>query len=169
MAESPFDTLGLPISFDLSRTSIEQAYLVRIASAHPDLAGSDEAVDPSHLNDARKILLDPEQRARTVLAIRAPGTKPPPLSQGFLAEILDVRQEAEEAIASGDDDAVDRWRMWAADRRQQLANELGHLLGTGSGALEPTKASTAAGVLQQWRYFERMLEQVGVPAHAPDA
>lgn len=169
MAESPFDTLGLPVSFDITHTNIEQAYLSRIAAAHPDLAGSDDAADPSHLNDARKALLDPERRARAVLAVRAPDAKAPPLSADFLAEILEVRQEAEEAVESGDDAAVERWRAWAADRRQDLANELTKLLGTGDGPLEPTKASTAAGVLQQWRYFERMLEQVGVPAHAPDA
>lgn len=169
MAESPFDTLGLPVSFDIAHTSIEQAYFSRIAAAHPDLAGSDDAADPSRLNDARRALLDPEQRARAVLAVRAPDAKAPPLSPDFLAEILEVRQEAEEAIESGDAAAVERWRAWAADRRQDLADELAKLLATGDGELEPARASTAAGVLQQWRYFERMLEQVGVPAHAPDA
>ncbi|MFI4882341.1 MAG: iron-sulfur cluster co-chaperone HscB C-terminal domain-containing protein [Phycisphaerales bacterium JB064] len=168
MAQSPFDTLGLPVRFDLSQTEIEQAYLSRISAAHPDLAGEGEAADPSALNEARKTLLDDEQRARAVLAIRAPGAQAPPLSPDFLAEILEVRQEAEEAIESGDDQAVQRWRQWAADRRRDLAAELGKLL-AGDGPLDAVRASTAAGVLQQWRYFERMLEQVGVPAHAPDA
>lgn len=169
MAQSPFDTLGLPVSFDISPTSIEQAYLSRIATAHPDLAGASHSADPSTLNDARKTLLDAETRARAVLAVRAPGAKAPPLSPDFLAEILEVRQEAEEAIESGDSAEVERWRQWAADRRQDLAGELAKLLGAGDDQLDSTKASIAAGVLQQWRYFERMLEQVGVPAHAPDA
>lgn len=169
MAQSPFDTLGLPVSFDISPTSIEQAYLSRIASAHPDLAGADGSTDPSTLNEARKTLLDAETRARAVLAIRAPDAKAPPLSPDFLAEILEVRQEAEEAIESGDSAAVERWRTWAANRRQDLADELAKLLGTSNGPLASNTASIAAGVLQQWRYFERMLEQVGVPAHAPDA
>jgi hypothetical protein len=125
--------------------------------------------DPAALNDARSVLLDPESRARAILAIRAPGAKAPPLSPDFLAEILDVRQEAEEAVADGDAKAVERWREWAAGRRADLAAELAKLLGTGDGPLDANRASTAAGVLQQWRYFERMLEQVGVPAHAPDA
>ncbi len=169
MARSPFDTLGLPVSFDLSQSHIEQAYLARIASAHPDLAGHDNTADPSALNDARRTLLDPESRARAVLAIRAPGVKAPPLSPDFLAEILEVRQEAEEAVEAGDTELVERWRQWAADRRKNLADELAKLLGNGEGSLDEAKASTAAGVLQQWRYFERMLEQVGVNAHAPDA
>lgn len=169
MAESPFDTLGLPVSFDISLANIEQAYLVRIATAHPDLAGPENSADSSSLNDARKTLLDPEQRARAVLAVRAPSAKAPPLPPDFLAEILEVRQEAEEAIESGNEEAVERWRAWAADRRQDLADELAKLLGAGDGPLDPSLAATAAGVLQQWRYFERMLEQVGVPAHAPDA
>lgn len=169
MAPSAFDILGLAVSFDLDRSKIEQAYLQRIASSHPDLAPGEGSADPSTLNEARTTLLDPERRARAVMAIRAPGAKAPPLSPDFLAEILEVRQEAEEATASGDEAAVTRWREWAADRRADLARELGHLLGSGDEPLEDGKASAAAGVLQQWRYFERMLEQVGVPAHAPDA
>ncbi|OAB63299.1 hypothetical protein AY599_21115 [Leptolyngbya valderiana BDU 20041] len=169
MPSSPFDILGLPARFDLDRSEIEQAYIARIANAHPDLAAGDGDADPSALNEARTTLLDPERRARALLAIRAPDAKAPPLSPDFLAEILEVRQEAEEAVASGDEDAVARWRQWATDRRADLAAELGTLLGSGSEPFDPMRASTAAGVLQQWRYFERMLEQVGVPAHAPDA
>lgn len=172
MVQSAFNTLGLPVRFDLSQSSIEQAYLARIAAAHPDLAGQtngqDSSVDPSALNDARRTLLDPETRARAVLAVRGPGAKAPPLSPDFLAEILEVRQEAEEAVQQGDAQTVERWRQWAADRRQDLAAELAKLL-DGPGPLESAKASAAAGVLQQWRYFERMLEQVGVHAPAPDA
>lgn len=168
MAKSPFETLGLPVRFDLSRTEIEQAYLTRIAAAHPDLAGASGSEDPSTLNEARRILQDDEQRARAVLAARAPGAQAPPLSPEFLAEILEVRQEAESAMELGKEDAVERWRAWAAERRKELAAELRKLL-EGQGPIDPHKASAAAGVLQQWRYFERMLEQVGVPAHAPDA
>ena len=168
MAHSPFDTLGLPVRFDLTHTEIERAYLSKIASAHPDLGNTSEAGDPAVLNEARKTLLDDEQRARAVLAIRAPGAKPPALSPDFLAEILEVREEAEEAVQSGDEQSVERWRTWAADRRADLAGELGKLLAS-EGPLDTQRAAMAAGVLQQWRYFERMLEQVGVPAHAPDA
>lgn len=169
MAQSPFETLGLPLRFDITPTQIEQAYLARVAAAHPDLAGADAQADPAALNEARGVLLDAESRARAILVIRAPGVKPPPLSPDFLAEILDVRQEAEEAVEANDADAVERWRRWAADRREDLARELGTLLGAGTEPLDPARATQAAGVLQQWRYFERMLEQVGVPAHAPDA
>ena len=168
MAATVFETLGLAVRFDLTQTEIEQAYLARMAAAHPDLAIDGAAIDPSALNDARKTLLDDEQRARAVLAVRAPGAQAAPLSPEFLAEILDVRQEAEAAIEVGDAEAVNRWRDWAAGRRRALAAELSRLL-EGDGPIESEKASLAAGVLQQWRYFERMLEQVGVPAHAPDA
>ncbi|MFI4917612.1 MAG: iron-sulfur cluster co-chaperone HscB C-terminal domain-containing protein [Phycisphaerales bacterium JB060] len=169
MATSPFDILGIPAAFDLSQTDIEQAYLARIAAAHPDLAPSDGSADPSALNEARATLIDPERRARALLAIRAPGAKPPPLPPDFLAEILDVRQEAEQAVEAGDTQAVARWRQWASDRRADLAQELGKLFGPGDGPLDDARASAVAGVLQQWRYFERMLEQVGMPAYGPDA
>src|SRR6056297_275624 len=85
MAASPFDILGLGVSFDLDQADIEQAYLARIASAHPDLGAADGSADPSVLNEARTTLLDPESRARAVLAIQAPHAKAPPLSSEFLA------------------------------------------------------------------------------------
>ncbi|MEO1277851.1 MAG: iron-sulfur cluster co-chaperone HscB C-terminal domain-containing protein [Planctomycetota bacterium] len=169
MAPNPFDTLGLPVRFDLTHTQIEQAFMVRMAQAHPDLAGDSAEADAAALNDAKRQLADPESRARAVLAIRAPNAEAPPLSPEFLAEILEVRQEAEEATASGDQEAVERWRAWAAERRAAIISELESSLGGDTDSVDESKASIAVGVLQQWRYFERMLEQVGVPAHAPDA
>lgn len=169
MAQSPFETLGLPVRFDLDRSEIEQAFLARVAQAHPDLAGNDGAADPAALNDARRVLLDDEQRARAVMSLRGPHAEAPPLSPEFLQEILDVRQQAEEAIESGDAGEIGRWRQWAADRRAELRSKLSPLLGAGDGPLQLDAARQASDVLQQWRYFERMLEQVGVPERAPDA
>ncbi|GIW74069.1 MAG: hypothetical protein KatS3mg103_0591 [Phycisphaerales bacterium] len=176
MTTNPFDILGLPVRYDLDQTEIEQAYLARIARSHPDLAqGADQAADqdadraadqawadPSALNEARAALLDPAGRARAVLAVRAPGVQTPPLAPEFLAEIMDVREQAEQAVQAGDRQAVERWRRWAADRRSDLASRLGILL-EGQGPLASDRATEAAGLLQQWRYFERMLEQVGIP------
>ncbi len=169
MAPNPFDTLGLPMRFELSQTQLEQAFLVRMAAAHPDLAGDAAEAEAAALNDAKRQLSDPESRARSLLAMFAPDVEAPPLSPEFLAEILEVRQEAEEAMGSGDKDAVERWRAWAAERRTGLISELESLLAGDLAGIDPGKAGLAAGVLQHWRYFERMLEQVGVPAHAPDA
>jgi len=169
MAQSAFETLGLPVRFDLDLTQIERAFMARVAQAHPDLACSASETDAAALNEARRSLIDPEQRARAVLATRAPDAQAPPLSPAFLAEILEVRQEAEDAMASNDEETVERWRQWAADRRAAIISELETLLGGEPEPLDEARAQLAAGVLQQWRYFERMLEQVGVPAHGPDA
>lgn len=169
MVPNPFDTLGLPVRFDLTHTQIEQAFMVRMAQAHPDLAGDSAETDAAALNEAKRQLADPESRARAVLAIRSPGIEAPPLSPEFLAEILEVREEAEEATASGNQEAVERWRTWAAERRAAIIAELEAMLGGEAESIDEKQVSLAAGVLQQWRYFERMLEQVGVPTHAPDA
>lgn len=83
MQPNAFEVLGLPIRYTLTHTDIEQAFYARIVSAHPDLSGSGSLIDPAALNEARRILLDDESRARAFLDIRAPGAQAPPLSPDF--------------------------------------------------------------------------------------
>lgn len=169
MQPNAFEVLGLPVRYTLTHTDIEQAFYARIVSAHPDLSGSGSLIDPSALNEARRILLDDESRARAYLDVRAPGAQAPPLSPDFLAEVLDVREQAQEAVETGDAARIARWRSWADEQRRSLSEAFATLMADHEDTVPREVARQAAGVLQRWRYVERMLEQVGVPAHAPDA
>ena len=164
----PFATLGLPARFDLDPAAIDRAYLARAAAVHPDLAGDDpaRAADAARaaaaLNHAKATLLDPESRARALLAILAPQAAPADrdLPDGFLMDIMQTRIELEAAIAERDAHALDRWREWAADQRRLSIDRIA--AGFAAVTTPPADHDLAAirRQLNAWRYIERMLEQI---------
>lgn len=157
-AEDPFSALGLEPGFDLSPGAIERAYLARAAALHPDASDASEAAAAGRrmatLNDARRTLKNPESRARALLAVRGmdePGDQS--LPDGFLEEMLEVRMEIEEAVASGDKGARARWVAWAEERRR------GHVERT-RAHFDRMDGPAVRTELNAWRYIERLIEQL---------
>lgn len=162
----PFALLGLPPTFDLSASQVETAYLQRAAAAHPDLAhpsNADEADDLSgQLNDARQILLDPERRANALLAIRGgpPKEADKSLPPAFLVEIMQAREEIEDALAARDPDRLRSWRDWAHTRRSDSIARVAALFREASPHILVEIRTT----LNAWRYIERLIDQLDSPA-----
>lgn len=167
---SPFETLGLPLRLDLTRAEIERAYLSRIAALHPDLAGT--GADPDEqdrvaaaLNDAKAELLDAERRAEAVLAAHGGPSKSEDKSfrSGFLAEIMETREQLEEELAdpAATPAVRDKWRAWALDRRTEHLAQLAPLL----AAPTPASLKQARAILNEWRYAERLLERLDGRTH----
>jgi molecular chaperone HscB len=163
--------LNLPRRFDLDRAAIEKAYLARAAQVHPDIGANgppfeDEAMgDPAaaELNRARQDVADPEMRATVLLGLLGGPTKEQDrsLPDGFLMEMMDVREQMEAAKASGDRVALERWEQWAAAERESHIQSVGELfLGISSGEPKPAQLQAIRKRLNAWRYIERMLEQV---------
>ncbi len=169
MAPDPFDLLGLPPTFDLDRAAIDRAYLSRAAAVHPDLAAGDpEAPRRSALlNRARSILSDPESRAAALLARLGGPSKESDrsLPDGFLAEILEVREEIEAAARSTDHAARARWEAWADERRAAHIAEISRLFAAPDAP--PLRAIRME--LNAWRYVERLIEQLDTAGEAPRA
>jgi molecular chaperone HscB len=171
MPWDPFAILGLPRRFDLDRDAIERAYLARAAAVHPDLLGAPEDTpgddtDPAsvELNRARQDLGDPETRASVLLALLGGPAKEQDrsLPDGFLAEMMDVREAMEAAKAGGDAPAIARWEAWAADQRAVHMRTVGDLFaGLDAAAPNPATMTAIRTRLNAWRYIERMLEQLG--------
>ncbi|USN99460.1 MAG: hypothetical protein H6810_01940 [Phycisphaeraceae bacterium] len=160
MTADPFDTLGLEPAFGLADVQIEQAYLARIASAHPD-RDADGAAAAAALNVARAALLSPERRANTLLArLGGPGpSDDKSLPDGFLMEMMTVRGEIEEAIADGGDDARGEWEVWADERRAGFIERVGALFARAQAGETPALAKIRTE-LNAWRYIERLIEQL---------
>lgn len=162
----PFATLGLPARFDLDPGAVERAYLARAAATHPDLADpatADAAARAAAaLNDAKAALLDPESRARALLAHLAPDAPATErdLPEGFLMEIMQTRMAIEEAVQSRDPQAVARWREWAADQRSSSIERLGALFAGLDDPPDPGALAEIRRRLNAWRYIERLLEQL---------
>ncbi|MBX3404469.1 MAG: hypothetical protein KF699_13745 [Phycisphaeraceae bacterium] len=173
MAFDPFAILGLPRRFDLDPMQVQRAYLARAAMAHPDLlpggGGGDvgpgsgsSAMDPSALNRAKSVLDDPEQRADALLLLLGgpPREADRSLPDGFLVEIMDIRERLDAAVASRDTAVAAELEAWAAQRRAGHIRAAAELF----GALpRPPSADALRAIrreLNAWRYIERMLEQV---------
>ncbi|MCH8270551.1 MAG: hypothetical protein IH985_04985, partial [Planctomycetes bacterium] len=63
--DDPFRILGLDPAFEIESGDLNRAYLTRVATLHPDAAGTD--ADAARINDARRILEDLESRANALL------------------------------------------------------------------------------------------------------
>jgi molecular chaperone HscB len=157
----PFATLGLPRRFDLSKPAIERAYLARIAALHPDAAGGDDDTgEAAALNHAKAALLDDELRAETLLTLLGGPSKADErgLPPGFLQEMMDVRERLDEDLAADPVAARERWGTWAKSRRESHAETLRAMFAQSSPPLRDIRL-----ILNQWRYVERMLEQIDRP------
>jgi molecular chaperone HscB len=162
-----FALLGLPRSFDIDRQALQAAYLRRTAALHPDrmadpLERAEAQRQAAALNDARAVLADDEPRANLLLALHGGPTKEQDrsLPDGFLVDILDLRQEMEAALT--EDDANERARIEQL-AQQRRAQHLETVRGMFNALGAPPKADALAAIrreLNAWRYIERMIEQL---------
>jgi hypothetical protein len=152
---NPFAVLGLPAEYGLTGQQISRAYLARISGAHPD-AGEEDDVVAAGLNEARRVLENPETRAAALLALRGDeaGGASKELPRGFLAAMMGTREEVEEALASGDEGARARWQAWAAVQRGEYEGRVARLFAQGAETVEIRRE------LNAWRYIERLIEQL---------
>lgn len=159
---NPFQLLGLPERFDLDEAAIRRAYLARVSSIHPDLASDDDSQARSaELNLARESLTNPESRANILLELRGgPGketdkTLPP----AFLMEIMETREAIEAAFASGDSAEKDKWLAWGLQQRTGYISTVRAQFANLASPPAPDALKHIRVTLNQWRYFERLLER----------
>lgn len=168
MAFDPFSILGLPRRFDLDAAAVQRAYLARAAMAHPDLTsvelaeGGAGAPDAAALNRAKAVLDDPEQRADALLTLLGGPTREADrtLPDGFLTEIMDIRERLDEAVASRDAAAAAELEAWAGRRRAAHVRAAGEMFAALPERPTPDALRAIRRELNAWRYIERMLEQV---------
>ena len=166
----PFSILGLPPGFDLDPAAVERAFLLRVAAAHPDRVVDDDPAGPAdpeanadaearvaQVSLARETLLDAERRAVALLALLGGpgGSADRSLPDGFLQEMLEVREAMEREIAAEGDPARQRWGRWAHERRQGHVERLRGWFNAASPPLAEIRRE-----LNAWRYVERLLEQL---------
>jgi curved DNA-binding protein CbpA len=167
VGQDPFDVLGLGAGFDLSQSEIDAAYFRRAAALHPDVAAArpEAAGAMAALNRAKDVLSSPERRADAlILRLGGPGRdQHKQLPPSFLAEIMEVREQVEEALALPRDQrsgARDRWERWAEAERAKAISEVSAMF---AGLGSPPSAAALADIrsrLNAWRYIERLIEQL---------
>lgn len=160
--QSPFETLGLAPVYRVDRDQIERAYRTRLASAHPDTASGGLGLDPASLNKARASLLDDEQRAVALLELLGgPGASEcKDLPDGFLMEMMDTRQQIEEAIESGGEQQRERWERWGIEQRRAHRERIAELFDALGDEPDARGLRAIRVELNAWRYIERLIEQL---------
>ena len=160
----PFEILGVPRQFAVDEQVLRQAFLRASAKQHPDrfvdpIEQADAVEQMSELTDAHRVLSDPELRARALL--RLSGLELPEdkdkLPPALLMEVMEVREEMEDAIESGDTTELDRLRAWANGQRDAYLSKLDDLF---RAELDADKAKAIRIELNALRYMQRMLEQM---------
>ncbi len=131
--------------------------------------GADAAREMARLNAAHETLADPERRAGALLALLGGPAKEQSkaLPDGFLQQTLEIREQIEETIASGDPEARAEIERWAEARRDEHIRRVASLFA--DLADPPARASLDAlrCELNAWRYVERLIEQLD-PAYDPN-
>ncbi len=148
----------------MDEQALRQSFLRASAEHHPDRfvdpIEQAEAVEMmSQLTDSYRVLSDPELRAKALL--RLSGLELPEdkdkLPPDLLMEVMEVREEMEDAIASDNQAELDRLRAWATGQRGMYLKKLAQLL---DAELDAGKASQVRLELNALRYIQRMLEQM---------
>lgn len=170
-----FSLLGVPRRFRLDAENLRRRYLALNRHAHPDFH-TDESPEvhdlalqvSSALNDAYRTLSDPVSRAEYLLELLGGRSSAQDRSvpDGFLNHIVLLREEIEDARASGDGETLAAMREQLGGRLDGMVRQLGELF----GEFDATVACEGArlGELDRIRqhlnaisYVRRMLAQAG--------
>ena len=161
----PFALLGLDARFDVDEALVEKRWLGLVAGIHPDLAGGDAGAAQSlaRLNEARDVVADPLRRAEALLRLMGDGGvgSNDALPEGFLMQMLEVREEAEAAASAGDAQRVAELHAWACKQREEMLGSIGELFGKLEQAPDALAREEVGKRINALRYIERMIAQVG--------
>jgi DnaJ-domain-containing protein 1 len=155
---NPFAVLGLEPTFDVDPRRLRAVWLQKAALHHPDAVGV--GTESTCANDALRQLSDPLQRAEVMLRLTgAPTVDERALPPGFLLEIMDLRERADEA--HGDEQATSELVGEATDRRQAALETIGGVFRAARARpMEAVEALEIRTQLNVVRSFDRMLEQL---------
>lgn len=163
----PFALLGLSRRYDVDRSVIDAAYLRAVAALHPDrIADPVERAEAegraAEVNDARALLVDDERRANVLLQLLGGPEREvdKSLPDGFLMEIMEIRQDLETAIASADDAERQRFERWADDERNRYRAEVTEAFAAAGDDPDAAALGAIRTRLNAWRYIERMIESL---------
>ena len=154
----PFALLQLPSTFTLSIDALDMAWMRASSTAHPDAGGS--VGHAAQLNEARELLANSEQRANLRLnMLGGPNAdQDQRLPDGFLMEMLELRERIDAEIDSEGDPAAARWQDWVDAECTKAYEKITPVLDAESACAEDRIEVRL--VLNQVRYLERLREQL---------
>jgi len=171
-----FELFGLQKGFDLDVDELSRRYLELSKEVHPDRFVNAPARErlvalqrSMHLNDAYKTLKKPISRAEYMLASEGItiGTNEN-LGSGFLMEVLELREELQQAKLAGDRDKLDLLEDRMLDRRdaalERIAVLFAGIFGGDAQSGEAEPRDQLLGQVKQrlieLRYIARYLDEL---------
>ncbi len=160
----PFKTLGLPARYDLDPTDLHTRFIQASAATHPDrytdpVDQAQAAERAAEVNHAYAVLSDPERRADALLTLLGGPAKEQDksLPPDLLMDMMETREQLEEAIAQENLDELNKLRDWANDQRDAHLKSIADLFADTQDTL-PAKSIRLE--LNALRYIQRMLDQM---------
>jgi hypothetical protein len=160
-----FEVLGLRPEYRISAQELRRRWLQMAAKSHPDAAGS--LTTGTCVNDAFRVLSDPILRANLLLQrFRAPAGDERAMPQGFLLDMVELRERADEL--QGDPPRLAELRAEADRRREEAIEGIARTFdGVQSERITTEDAQAVRVLLNVVRAFDRMLEQLDREAGVP--
>lgn len=154
----PFRVLGIEPRFELEPRELRGHWMRRAAAVHPDSAGA--ADESARVNEAYRRLLDPRNRAIELMAVlQAPAVDVRALPEGFLVEMMELREVADDARQ--DPAVAGLLRQRAQEATAEAMGRIGAAFARGErGPLASADAQEIWMQVNVLRAFERMLEQL---------
>ena len=162
-----FDRLGLPRRFSVDPGELERAYLARSRAVHPDYhvagATADLAVSldaAAAVNEAYNTLKDPFARAEYLLSLEGgpAAGEHTALPAGFLAEMLEAREEIE--AARGDAGRAAELEAGYAARYDRLLAEVAAAFQAHAARPDRAALVTVRERLNAAKYVRRLLDDL---------
>lgn len=161
--------LGLEPGFALDEAELHRRFIAASAATHPDrfadpLDQADAAERSAAINEAYRVLKDPEARANVLLQ-RLGGSdqsQDKSLPPDLLVEMMEIRERMEEAIDAADEAQMRQLARWAHEQRAAHLARVGELFAAAlqaSGAARAEHLKAIRLELNALRYFQRMIEQ----------
>jgi len=163
-----FALLGLPRTYAIDQEKLNTSFRAIARGVHPDrFAGAPEEVRSlatrlsAEVNQAFHVLSDPVRRAGYLLEL-AGGPSPAEMRDvpgDFLAEVMMLREQIDEAKAIGDDAVLERQREIIAARRQETLRQIAGLAESIADLDEPRRR-VLRQLLNSMKYYDNLLLEV---------
>jgi molecular chaperone HscB len=171
-----FALFGLERRFDLDEAELQSRYLELSRQTHPDFAGADaeaqmRAMEVSaRVNEAYRVLADPEQRGKYLLTLVSGAEGPgehaltpfsEALPEGFLEEMMGVHEQLEEARERGDERGAAGIEERARREREECIGRIAELFAEVRDGQPGAPAALQAVRMQlnALRYIQRLLDR----------
>jgi len=172
-----FSLLGLLRAYTIDAKKLNSAFYAIARGVHPDrFGGAAEEVRSlatrlsAELNQAFDVLSDPVRRADYLLEL-AGGPSAAEMREvpgDFLAEVMLLREEIDQAKTADDDDALQRHRESIAARRQETLRQIA-ALAESSADLDEPRRRVLRQLLNSMKYYDNLLTELAVDPFAVSA